>query len=44
VKVGDPEHWQTIHPTTEWKVLKTSLGPKEFKVATDLFYVNVSKT
>jgi len=44
VKVGDAEHWQKIHPTTEWKVLKTPLGPKDFKVATDLFYVNVSKT
>jgi len=44
IKVGDPEHWQTIHPTTEWKVLKTPLGAKDFKVATDLFYVNVSKT
>jgi aminopeptidase N len=44
VKVGDPAHWQTIHPTLEWQVLKTPLSADDFKVATDLFYVNVSKT
>ena len=44
IKVGDPNHWQTIHPTTEWQVMKTTLTAEEFKVATDLFYVNVSKT
>jgi aminopeptidase N len=44
VKVGDPAHWQTIHPTTNWQVLETSMNSDDFKVATDLFYVNVSKT
>jgi aminopeptidase N len=44
VKVGDPKHWQTIHPTLEWQTMTTSLGPDAFKVATDLFYINVSKT
>jgi aminopeptidase N len=44
VKVGDPAHWQTIHPTTKWQVMNTPLGPDDFKVATDLFYINVSKT
>jgi hypothetical protein len=44
VKVGDPAHWQTIHPTTSWQAMKTPLGPDDFKVATDLFYINVSKT
>jgi aminopeptidase N len=44
VKVGDPEHWQTIHPTTSWQVLKTPISADDFKVATDLFYINVSKT
>jgi aminopeptidase N len=44
IKVGDPNHWQTIHPTTAWQVMKTTLAPEDFKVATDLFYVNVSKT
>jgi aminopeptidase N len=44
VKVGDPAHWQTIRPTTSWQILQTPLSPDDFKVATDLFYVNVSKT
>ena len=44
VKVGDPAHWQTIHPTLDWQVLKTPLSNGEFMVATDLYFVNVSKT
>jgi len=43
IKVGTPGNWQTIHPTEEWQAMKTPLGKEEFKVATDLFYVNVSK-
>ena len=41
VKVGDPARWQTIKPTTSWKRLQTKLDSDHFKVATDLFYVNV---
>jgi len=44
VKVGDSSHWQTIHPTTTWQSLETPLSADDFKVATDLFFVNVSKT
>jgi aminopeptidase N len=44
VEVGDPAHWQTIQPTLEWQVLKTTLTKERFQVATDLFYINVSKT
>jgi aminopeptidase N len=44
VKVGDPAHWQTIHPTLEWQTLKTPLSKDDFQVATDLYFVNVSKT
>jgi aminopeptidase N len=44
VKVGDPTHWQTIHPTLQWQTLPTQLFPDDFKVDTDLFYINVSKT
>jgi aminopeptidase N len=43
VKVGSPEHWQIIQPTSEWKVMKTPLGKDDFEVATNLYYVNVSK-
>ncbi len=44
VQAGDPAHWLTLHPTRDWQVLKTSLTKDQFQVATDLFYVNVSKT
>jgi aminopeptidase N len=43
IRVGAKDHWQTVTPTTEWKTLKTPLGKDEFAVATDLYYVNVSK-
>lgn len=43
VKVGRPDAWQTIVPTAAWQSLKTSLGPDQFEVATDLYYVNVTK-
>jgi len=44
VKVGDPKHWQTIHPTLNWQTLETPLSADDFHVAMDLFFVNVSKT
>ncbi len=44
VKVGDPAHWQTIQPTLNWQTLKTPLSADDFKVATDLFFINVSRT
>ncbi len=37
------DHWQIIHPTTEWQTMKTSLMKYQFEVATDIYYVNVSK-
>jgi hypothetical protein len=43
VRVGDPAHWQTIHPTTQWQTMKTPLTPTTFAVDTDHFYINVSK-
>jgi len=43
VRVGMKDNWQTVHPTTEWKTMKTSLEKDQFDVATDLYYVNVSK-
>lgn len=44
VKVGDPAHWTTLHPTLAWQTLKTPLTREQFQVSTDLFFVNVSKT
>jgi len=43
IRVGTADSWQVIQPTTDWKVMKTSLNQDTFDVATDLFYVNVSK-
>jgi aminopeptidase N len=37
------DHWQIIHPTTEWQTMKTPLTKDQFEVATDLYYVDVSK-
>jgi aminopeptidase N len=42
IKVGDPAKWQMIQPTTDWKSMEWAAGKDAFKVATDLFYVNVS--
>ena len=44
IQAGDPTHFQTLHPTTEWQVLQTPLTREQFAVSTDRFYVNVSKT
>ncbi len=44
VRVGSKEHWETIHPTTEWQTMKTPLTKDQFEVATDLYYIDVSKT
>jgi aminopeptidase N len=43
VQVGTKDHWEIIHPTTEWKSMKTGLKREEFDVATDLYYVEVRK-
>jgi aminopeptidase N len=43
VRVGKKDNWQIIHATTDWRTMPTSLQKDEFEVATDLYYVNVSK-
>jgi aminopeptidase N len=43
VRVGTPGHWQMIHPTTKWQMMKTPLTKDEFQVATDFYYVDVNK-
>ena len=43
VKVGRRADWRLIHPTTEWRTMKTDLKKDEFDVATDLFYIDVVK-
>jgi aminopeptidase N len=43
VRVGLKEHWEVIHPTTEWQTTETPLGREQFEVATDLYYIDVDK-
>ena len=43
VRVGTPEHWQIIHPTTHWQSMQTPLTRDQFQVATDLYYIDVNK-
>ncbi len=43
VKVGAKDHWQIIHPTAQFQSMQTPLKKQDFEVATDLYYVNVSK-
>ncbi len=43
VRVGTPDRWQIIHPTTKWQWMQTPLTTEQFQVATDLYYVNVNK-
>ena len=43
VRIGAKGAWQRIEPTTEWKTMPTSFSRENLDVATDLYYVNVSK-
>jgi aminopeptidase N len=43
VRVGNPQHWQMITPTTAWQVMPTTMTADQFQVATNLYYINVNK-
>lgn len=43
IEVGNPAHWQTIHPTQKWQTMPTTLTKEQFQVATNLYYVDVDK-
>jgi aminopeptidase N len=43
IKVGDPENWLLIRPTTDWQVMAAPMPKDAFEVATDLYYVEVVK-
>jgi hypothetical protein len=43
IRAGDPAKWQTIQPVTSaWKSMPWTGAKDQFKVATDLYYVNVA--
>jgi aminopeptidase N len=44
VKVGAAGHWQVIRPTTRWQTMEWRQGRDDFAVATELYYVNVTRT
>src|SRR5919106_1371882 len=39
IRVGTPDNWQLIRPTTAWQVTKSPLPKEKLEVATDLYYV-----
>jgi len=41
IRVGDPRAWQTVAPAADWKSMPWTAGKDAFKVATDLYYVEV---
>jgi aminopeptidase N len=43
VKVGNPDQWELIRPTTEWASMKTPLGKDKFEVATELYFIGVER-
>jgi aminopeptidase N len=43
VRVGAPTAWQVITPTTDWKTIPTTLAKDDFLVATELYYVLVTR-
>jgi aminopeptidase N len=44
IKVGDPAHWTLVKPvTTEWRSMPWAGRAEEFNVATDFYYVGVSR-
>jgi aminopeptidase N len=44
VRVGDPAAWTTIHPASEWQSLPCPVAIGEFRVASDLYYIEVSES
>ena len=43
IRVGDSSTWTIVTPTSVWQTMPTSLTRDQFAVATDLYYVNVTK-
>jgi aminopeptidase N len=43
VRVGVKGKWRIVTPTTAWQRMGTRIGKDDFDVATDLYYINVSK-
>ena len=44
VKVGTGTTWTMIYPTTKWKTMDTAVKLEDLKVASELFYIEFSKS
>ncbi len=44
VRVGDPAAWTTIQPTSEGQTIPCPVSIDDFRVAMDLYYIEVSET
>ena len=42
VRVGLKEHWEMIHPTTEWQTMKTPLTPRTVRPSRPTFTTSTS--
>jgi aminopeptidase N len=42
IRVGEAARWQTIRPSSDWQSMPWTAARDQFKVATDLYYVNVA--
>ena len=43
VRVGRPDAWQIVEPTTEWATMPSVVPKNDFEVATELYYVYVER-
>jgi len=43
VRAGRHGEYETLHPTTEWQLMKTALTKDDFEVPTGLSCIDVSK-
>lgn len=41
VRIGAPDAWQIITPTTDWQIMKAPMAADALQVATDLYYIDV---
>jgi hypothetical protein len=43
IAVGEAGKWEIVKATTKWQTMKAPVKKAEFRVAEDLYYVNVVK-
>ena len=43
IRVGTPDHWQIVKPTSAWQTLKTPIRKDDFQIPTDFYYVWVAR-